>query len=181
MYSFLTIPLLGLINHIHSHHKKYVKKWEEQKAANDQLRASYNPIRKKNKKTDDGTKQQTLIGGNQGILQVEARHDAGAQKRFDEAPSNVLCNDNDSFQCTETRPFVCQSSVSQISRQNPDQDTQNNLQSHEEEGCWVAKNGSVFDPDREEEQPVVQLQLGHVQKQEQLQRDLLNCSFQDPR
>ena len=125
----------GLINHIQSYHKKYVKKWEEQKDANDQLRASYNPIRKKNKKTDDGTKQQTLIGGNQGILQVEARHDAGAQKRFDEAPSNVLCNDNDSFQCTETRPFVCQSSVSQISRQNPDQDTQNNLQSHEEEGC----------------------------------------------
>lgn len=75
----------GLINHIQTHHKQYVKKWEEQKDANDKLRASYNPIRKKNKKTDDGTKQQTLFGGNQGILQVESRHDAGAQKRFDEA------------------------------------------------------------------------------------------------
>ena len=75
----------GLISHLHSAHKKYVKKWEEQKAANDILRAEYNPIRKRTKPNDDGTKQQKLVGGTQGILQVEPKLDATIQKNFDEA------------------------------------------------------------------------------------------------
>ena len=49
------------------------------------MRADYNPIRKKHKKNDDGTMQQKLVSGNQGVLQIEPRNDAAAQKRFDEA------------------------------------------------------------------------------------------------
>ena len=75
----------GLINHLQSYHKQYAKKWEEQKNANDVLRNQYNPVRKRNKLNDDGTKQPKLVGSNQGMLQVESNHDAGTQKRFDEA------------------------------------------------------------------------------------------------